>query len=290
MRVLVLCFVCGAVARVSVETRLRMLEERVILDSIEFRESIADIKSQLNATVATVRHLPSCDCKSSDAPKQMSEISTTKSAVLNGVKTLKTFVHNEIDQISSTVKALINRLNNIEHRMSEETTFVIQLQANLAKVMEEHTDQKDTLTTIENTLESIRNNIAEQSKHIEEIETEFRNKMVMLMKTVFKEYSEHTVSCYKDSCYYYSFAQRMSWENAKIECERFKAHLAIIDNEKENEFLRDLAKDNLSSALGVWIGGSDAAEEGVWTWVNGDTITKTFWAKSEPNGGRGENS
>jgi len=339
MFVFVLCFLCAHVALASVQTRLRMLEERVILDSIEFRDSIADIKLQLNASTVTAQSVSSCECNSRngndtcDVAIQTLDIASTKTVILNGVKNLKAFVHKEIGQVASNVKTLTTNLTNIGQRMSEMDTIVMQLQTTSAEMMKKHADQTDALTktnayfetkikaaeekanetrtilgnqqteylkhlnvnkeileNIEHVLESVRNTIAVQSKKINEIQSQLGSETFMRMKAVF-EFSElyTKVWCHGASCYY-SFGNGMSWDRAKSECERFKAHLAIVDNDEENEIVQNLAKDICGDAYGVWIGGSDEDTEGVWKWVNGERISRSFWAQGEPNGGRRESN
>jgi len=339
MFVFVLCFLCAPVALASVETRLRMLEERVILDSIEFRDSIADIKLQLNASAVTAQSVSSCKCNSRNgkdtgdvAIKTLDTVST-KYVVLHGVKNLKAFVHKEIGQAASYVKTLTANLTDIGQRMSEMDSIVMQLQTTSAEMMKEHADQTDVLTktnayfetkikaaeekadgtrtilgnqhteylkhlnvniemlgNIERVLESVRNTIAVQSKQINEIQSQLGSETFMRMKAVF-EFSElySKVSCHGASCYY-PFGNGMSWDGAKSECERCKAHLAIVDNDEENDIVQNLAKYICGDAHGVWIGGSDEDTEGVWKWVNGERISRSFWAQGEPNGGRQENS
>ena len=39
----------------------------------------------------------------------------------------------------------------------------------------------------------------------------------------------------------------------------------------------------------VWLGGSDADNEGSWAWVTGEEWSYQSWNSSEPNGGTNEN-
>ena len=76
-------------------------------------------------------------------------------------------------------------------------------------------------------------------------------------------------------------------------------HLANITSAAENSFIQNSVKP----AVGAWIGASDAAQEGTWTWADGPEAGQTFWLGNgngsavtyanwwgtEPNGGVSEN-
>ena len=56
-----------------------------------------------------------------------------------------------------------------------------------------------------------------------------------------------------------------------------------MDSEEKKTFL--------NSKIGgytFWLGASDAASEGSWTWSDGSAVSWTSWAGSEPNGGTTE--
>lgn len=65
-------------------------------------------------------------------------------------------------------------------------------------------------------------------------------------------------------------------------------HLATITSAAENSFLADLMAQANPGGYGGWLGGSDAAEEGVWRWTEGPEAGQVFWnglaAGSAPEG------
>ncbi|XP_018430184.1 PREDICTED: asialoglycoprotein receptor 1-like, partial [Nanorana parkeri] len=69
------------------------------------------------------------------------------------------------------------------------------------------------------------------------------------------------------SCYYLS-SDSKPWNASKKECEDRKAHLVVINDEGEMNFLRGISEVN-----GVWIGLTDA--DGTWRWVDGTSYDKT---------------
>lgn len=60
-------------------------------------------------------------------------------------------------------------------------------------------------------------------------------------------------------------------------------NLASITTPAENLFVVSLITAIPSERMHVWIGGTDSASEGTWTWTNGDTFSYTNWWSGEPN-------
>jgi tetratricopeptide (TPR) repeat protein len=81
-----------------------------------------------------------------------------------------------------------------------------------------------------------------------------------------------------------------TWHEARNYCALQGGYLATIQTAAENEFVYQLTGGNNS----VWLGATDEAEEGVWSWVTGEPWTYKNWAEGEPNNAseedaRGEN-
>ncbi|CAI5766307.1 C-type lectin domain-containing protein [Podarcis lilfordi] len=83
------------------------------------------------------------------------------------------------------------------------------------------------------------------------------------------------------SCYYYSEDEKQ-WEDARKFCITISSHLVIINSKREQNFV--VTKIKLTS---VWIGISDAVNEGAWQWVDGTAPTERFWRQGEPNNNDG---
>lgn len=73
--------------------------------------------------------------------------------------------------------------------------------------------------------------------------------------------------------HYFAVQGKLSWHEAKEKCEKMGGHLAIIKDEKLNDFLGTLAKD----IHRVWIGLTDEKKDGEWKWVDGSDVTFTDW-------------
>ena len=83
--------------------------------------------------------------------------------------------------------------------------------------------------------------------------------------------------------------ERKSFDDAKAECagstwpdESVGGHLVVINNSAENSEVLEIR----SLGSNMWIGYSDAVEEGVWVWEpGGGGSTYTHWNAGEPSGG-----
>ena len=78
---------------------------------------------------------------------------------------------------------------------------------------------------------------------------------------------------------YWYCPMAVTFDDATAYCETLGGHLVTIDSTEENDFVTGLATDR----EGVWLGATDAAEEGTWVWVNGEDWSYEHWAPGEPN-------
>jgi hypothetical protein len=80
---------------------------------------------------------------------------------------------------------------------------------------------------------------------------------------------------------YKVFDEGISWYEAKRECESMGGHLATITSQEEQNFLAGMI--NKGNQVRYWLGGSDDAVEGEWSWVTDEAFTFTNWVYGEPN-------
>lgn len=83
---------------------------------------------------------------------------------------------------------------------------------------------------------------------------------------------------------YIIYASKASWSDSKAFCESKGGYLATITSAEEQALIELLIK-NLSgaSANTFFIGGTDAAQEGVWEWVTGESFEYSNWYSPQPD-------
>ncbi|XP_039664619.1 CD209 antigen-like protein A [Perca fluviatilis] len=82
--------------------------------------------------------------------------------------------------------------------------------------------------------------------------------------------------------FYYSSSMEKTWQESRDDCLQKGADLMIINSKEEQDFTRKYQKR-------LWIGLTDSETEGMWKWVDGTPLTKSYWNSEEPNGGEREN-
>ncbi|NXF55481.1 CL17A protein, partial [Oceanites oceanicus] len=80
------------------------------------------------------------------------------------------------------------------------------------------------------------------------------------------------------TCYFFSTTTK-HWLAAKDYCADFNAHLAVVNTEQENKFLANHIMDNRV----FWLGLTDTHKEDNWQWVDGHSLSLSFWNSGEPN-------
>ena len=80
---------------------------------------------------------------------------------------------------------------------------------------------------------------------------------------------------------YACFTGCETWEEAEKFCENLGGHLVVINSQEENDVVWSLV--NADGGKSYFIGLSDAENEGVWKWVNGDPLDYQNWNYNEPN-------
>jgi hypothetical protein len=80
-----------------------------------------------------------------------------------------------------------------------------------------------------------------------------------------------------------------TWTASEIEAITLGGHLATVNDAEENQWLYDtfipVASGHdpiFQGRVHLWIGLSDAAEEGVYTWESGEPVSYTHWDVTQP--------
>ncbi|KAK2840181.1 hypothetical protein Q5P01_013921 [Channa striata] len=88
-------------------------------------------------------------------------------------------------------------------------------------------------------------------------------------------------STYRCSCYFLS-SKAGSWERGRQDCKDREADLVVIDSDEEQKFLSGLTTAETWS----WIGLTES-EEGTWKWIDGFSLTLSYWEEQQPDNGGG---
>ena len=115
----------------------------------------------------------------------------------------------------------------------------------------------------------VANNAAEETEETEIEETEETG---LRVDASVIDYNGHS---------YALFDIGSSWEEAEAYCESVGGHLAVISTQEENDVIHAYAQSR--GCDNVYIGYSDASNEGNWEWVNGESSSYTNWNEDEPN-------
>lgn len=84
---------------------------------------------------------------------------------------------------------------------------------------------------------------------------------------------------FEGRCYYFS-TERHEWITALTSCKAMGSHLTILHNHNQHEFLEKEARELDGFDYHFWIGLSDNGTTGVWKWVDGTPVNKTYWDDS----------
>ncbi|XP_034955147.1 asialoglycoprotein receptor 2-like [Zootoca vivipara] len=124
------------------------------------------------------------------------------------------------------------------------------------KALEEHIDKRSKATV---------RKVEEQISKLDEKMSAMENIREICRRTDSLSWHE-----FLGSCYYYSEDEKQ-WEDARKFCITISSHLVIINSRSEQDFVVTKIK-----RTSVWIGLSDAVNEGAWQWVDGSAPTERY--------------
>ncbi|XP_056458601.1 C-type lectin domain family 4 member M isoform X4 [Gadus chalcogrammus] len=71
-----------------------------------------------------------------------------------------------------------------------------------------------------------------------------------------------------------------TWAEAREDCRGRRADLVVIDNEEEQNLVTYNSSSSTSDIKGYWLGLSDTAGNGTWSWVDGTNVTLKLWTST----------
>ncbi len=81
--------------------------------------------------------------------------------------------------------------------------------------------------------------------------------------------------------YYYVCDDGMTWDEAYEICKEMGGYLATVTSAEEEAFIESLIESG--TQYFYWLGGTDEAEEGIWTWITGETWDYDNWLSKQPD-------
>ncbi|XP_045900370.1 galactose-specific lectin nattectin-like [Micropterus dolomieu] len=90
-------------------------------------------------------------------------------------------------------------------------------------------------------------------------------------------------------CYMFHNSEQQ-WADAERLCTSFGGNLASLQTADEYKFIREMIRKVTGVDKAAWVGGYDAAKEGVWLWSDGSKYAFKGWAAGEPNNAGGRES
>ncbi|XP_069051542.1 CD209 antigen-like protein C isoform X3 [Lepisosteus oculatus] len=129
-------------------------------------------------------------------------------------------------------------------------------------------------------MKKVEGEISKLQSKVSRISTEVQNNKDELSSLKGKVWDEKPCPCgwrhFSGYCYYFSKGYR-TWEEAKQYCLNQDSELTMIKSEAELQFIEGTIR------LNHWVGLNDLQRENDWKWLDGSSVTKTFWLPGEPN-------
>jgi len=94
---------------------------------------------------------------------------------------------------------------------------------------------------------------------------------------------------FEGSCYEF-FDDLVAWVDAEESCLVWGGHLASVESSGENSFLNSwpgAVSGPAANGPGIWLGGTDAEDDGEFVWPDGTALDFDAFAPSQPDNGIG---
>ncbi|XP_035285549.1 asialoglycoprotein receptor 1-like isoform X1 [Anguilla anguilla] len=170
---------------------------------------------------------------------------------------------NRSDALEEENRELSISLSSVEQRLAGTERKLEELQVR-------HRNASETLSAYRD----IKRNLEElQVKHTD------------LLKTISHYNAMDGCACltgwriHQGKCYFFS-TEKMHWSQSQEYCTSKGAHLVVINNQQEQNFVSSRVSET------HWIGLSDRNTEGQWVWVDGTPLDRSgtqYWWSKEPD-------
>ncbi|XP_075268656.1 C-type lectin domain family 4 member G-like isoform X1 [Opisthocomus hoazin] len=179
-------------------------------------------------------------------------------------------------QLSAELEVIHSRLLNVSREVENARWKMTQCKAGCGKELSDRVrvlEERDTLEPVLRQLAEVKQEQSRASALLDAALEGTRNLSEILCTSCPAGWQQ-----FAKTCYFFSDTTK-PWPSAADFCAGFNAHLAVIDSEQENKFLANHIMGNRV----FWLGLTDAHKEGDWQWVDGRSLSLTFWNSGEPN-------
>ncbi|XP_077183437.1 C-type lectin domain family 17, member A-like isoform X2 [Paroedura picta] len=161
--------------------------------------------------------------------------------------------------------------------------FLTKYSAVSEELKELHLNNTEMTTTVLKGLDDIRTKQDIIQKSLRNDLTELQGIIAFLCKHMSISYSACPPKwrARENACYYFS-SNTKTWSESLSYCAGQSAHLASVESDEEQAFLRD----SISTKGTHWLGTTDIERDGKWRWSEDDKlVTISFWDIGEPKKG-----
>uniref|UniRef100_A0A667ZSC8 C-type lectin domain-containing protein n=1 Tax=Myripristis murdjan TaxID=586833 RepID=A0A667ZSC8_9TELE len=189
----------------------------------------------------------------------------------------------ERNQLQTSLNSTTQETNQLQTSLNSMTQERNQFQTSLNNMTQEGNQFQTSLnstTQKRNQLQTSLNSTTQERNQLQTSLSSMTQERNQLQTKLTSQICPDGWITFSRSCYFIS-SESKSWDESRQDCLRRGADLVIIKSKEKEAFLKNFHRK-------VWIGLSDWETEGVWKWVDGSSLSYTFWASGEPNDRGGE--
>ncbi|XP_051273904.1 C-type lectin domain family 4 member M-like [Dicentrarchus labrax] len=206
-------------------------------------------------------------------------------------------------QLSEINGLLRDELFQVKEKNRELLEINDKFQGEVQKLSEKHDTQlRERLTELQEQNQNLSSVLMEERQEAAEREESRRNErdqMVVDLHSMKEAYYSLDLYCpvvhnktkericrkcqdtwrlFENKCYYFS-SRTLTWIYSRAWCQTQGGDLLIIESEPEQSFIFETSQTLDQSGTRMWIGLTDAEEEGEWIWVDGSPVASDlqYW-------------
>ncbi|XP_062891694.1 C-type lectin domain family 10 member A-like isoform X1 [Mobula hypostoma] len=208
----------------------------------------------------------------------LSEITTAAAGLQTEFSQWRSHVAGNYDEAASSIAELRNEISQLSKKVINSKQTLSSIAKMQDEILQLSNDTETSIGGVRDELSQWKSNVAENFKKIGSSIAELHNDILQLNNNIPQCPTDWIR--FRKSCYQFS-SRTQIWAESQRHCASVDAHLVVINNEEEQEFLRRTLQ------MRYWIGLSDTASEGDWRWVDGTDYSSslTYWSEGEPNDG-----